>query len=109
MLGDYLQTAIEREDRNRDRLRQMRQDYKESEAGMARLLGLVEKRLMDAEDASMRERLVRLRFRRDELVEQIADLARRLTMAEPVITPAKLEKLALLLREKLHHGAPRSP
>ena len=27
-------------------------------------------------------------------------------MAEPVITPAKVEKLALLLRDKLHHGAP---
>jgi len=63
LLGDYLRTALEREDRNRDRLRQMRQDHKESEAGIARLLELVEKGLMDAEDASMRERLVNLRFR----------------------------------------------
>ena len=27
-------------------------------------------------------------------------------MAEPVITPDKIEKLALLLRDKLHHGSP---
>lgn len=106
LLGDYLRTALEREDRNRDRLRQMRQDHKEAEAGIARLLELVEKGLMDTEDASMRERLVNLRFRRDELTEQISDLTRRLTMAEPVITPKKIEKLALLLREKLHHGSP---
>ena len=104
LLGDYLRTALEREDRNRDRLRQMRQDHKEAEAGIARLLELVEKGLMDAEDASMRERLVNLRFRRDELAEQIVDLTRRLAMAEPVITPDKIEKLALLLRDKLHHG-----
>jgi len=106
LLGEYLRTAIEREDRNRDRLRQMRQDHKEAEAGIARLLELVEKGLMDAEDASMRERLVNLRFRRDELADQVADLARRLASAEPVITPEKIEKLALLLREKLHSGPP---
>jgi hypothetical protein len=35
----------------------MRQDHKKAEAGVARLLKLVEKGLMDAEDASMRERL----------------------------------------------------
>src|SRR5690606_24028928 len=54
------------------------QDHKEAEAGIARLLELVEKGLMDAEDASMRERLVNLRFRRDELADQISDLTRRL-------------------------------
>jgi len=70
----FLRTAIEREDRNRDRLRQMRQDHKEAEAGIARLLELVEKELMDAEDASMRERLVNLRFRRDELHHRPPDL-----------------------------------
>jgi len=106
LLDEYLRTAIEREDRNRDRLRQMRQDHKEAEAGIARLLELVEKGLMDAEDASMRERLVNLRFRRDELAEQISDLTRRLAMAEPIITPEKIEKVALLLREKLHKGPP---
>ena len=51
-------------------------------------------------------RMVNLRFRRDELAEQISDLTRRLAMAEPVITPAKIEKLALLLRDKLRHGPP---
>ena len=82
------------------------QDHKEAETGIAQLLELVEKGLVDAEDASMRERLVNLRFRRNELAEQISDLTRRLAMAEPVITPEKIEKLALLLRDKLHHGPP---
>lgn len=43
LLSDYLRTALKREDRNRGRLRQMRQDHKEAEAGIARLLELVEK------------------------------------------------------------------
>ncbi|AMK18312.1 MULTISPECIES: hypothetical protein [Sphingobium] len=33
-------------------------------------------------------------------------MTRRLAIAEPVITPARIEKLALLLRDKLHHGQP---
>lgn len=60
LLSDYLRTALEREDRNRERLRQMRQDHKEAEAGITRLLELVEKGLMDAGDALMRERLINL-------------------------------------------------
>ena len=40
------------------------------------------------------------------MTKGITDLTRRLAMAEPVITPAKIEKRALLFREKLHHGAP---
>jgi site-specific DNA recombinase len=107
LLGEYLRTAMEREDRNRARLRQMRHDHKEAEAGIARLLELVEKGLMDAGDASLRERLVNLRSRRDELANEISDLCRRLAMAEPVITPEKMEQIAVLLREKLFSGSPR--
>ena len=33
LLSDHLRTAIEREDRNRERLRQMRQDHRGAEAG----------------------------------------------------------------------------
>src|SRR5690606_14956963 len=105
-LEEYLCTAIQREDRSREQLRQLRQAHKEAEVGIARLLELVEKGLMDAEDPGLRERLVALRFRRDELAKELADLNRRLAMADPVLTPAKVERLALLLGEKLHHGPP---
>ena len=106
LLEEYLCTAIQREDRSREQLRQLRQAHKEAEVGIARLLELVEKGLMDAEDPGLRERLVALRFRRDELAKELADLNRRLAMADPVLTPAKVERLALLLGEKLHHGPP---
>lgn len=106
MLDVYVRTALEREDRNRDRMRQFRQDHKEAEAGIARLLELVEKGLLEAEDASLRERLVTLRFRRDELAKEIRELQKRLAQAEPTITAEKVDRLALLLRQKLHHGPP---
>lgn len=105
MLQSYLKTALDREGRNKEHLRQLRTDQKETEAAIARLLELVEKGLMDAEDPAMRERLVNLRFRRDELVKQIADLHRRISSAEPAITPAKIEKFARLLRDKLRTGS----
>ncbi|MGB3719470.1 MAG: recombinase family protein [Hyphomicrobiaceae bacterium] len=106
MLDAYVRTALEREDRNRERLRQLQQDHKETEAGIARLLELVEKGLFEAEDASLRERLVNLRFRRDELAQEIKDLQKRLVQAEPTLTPEKVGQIAVMLREKLYQGPP---
>lgn len=106
LLEDYLRTALEREDRNRDQLRQLRQGHKDAEAGLARLLELVEKGLIDAEDASLRERMVALRFRRDELSQEISDLTRRLEAAEPSVTSRKVEELAFALRQHLNDGSP---
>ena len=104
MVETFFNTALDREDRNREHLRQLRQDQKETEAAITRPLELVEKGLMDAEDPSMRERLVNLRFRRDELIKESADLNRRLSSAEPLINPAKIEKFARLLRDRLRDG-----
>jgi site-specific DNA recombinase len=106
LLEEYLRTALEREDANRDKLRQLRQAHKEAEAGLARLLELVEKGLMEADDASLRERMVALRFRRDELAQELAGLTRRLSAAEPVITPERVDRLAQLLARQLASDSP---
>jgi hypothetical protein len=66
----------EREDRSREQLQQRRQAHKEAEAAIARLVELVEKGLMEAEDPGLRECLGALRFRRDELAQEVADPAR---------------------------------
>ncbi|OQM73894.1 hypothetical protein [Manganibacter manganicus] len=60
LLEAYLKFAGQRADRDREHISRMRQDHKEAEAGIARLLALVEKGLMDADDPAMRERLVGL-------------------------------------------------
>src|SRR3546814_3351018 len=85
LLDDYLQSAIERDDRNQHQLRQLRHEHKEADAGLARLLDLVEKGLMEVEDAALRERMVSLKFRRDELAREISDLIRRLESSEPLV------------------------
>src|SRR3546814_15472473 len=75
--------------------------HKEADAGLARLLDLVEKGLMEVEDAALRERMVSLKFRRDELAREISDLIRRLESSEPLVTPGKIERLAFALRNQL--------
>lgn len=60
---------------------------------------------MTAEDESLRERLVGLKVRRDELGAEIADLPKRLANGEPAITPDKIAALATLLRDKLRNGS----
>ncbi|HML27310.1 MAG TPA: hypothetical protein PKE16_00440 [Hyphomicrobium sp.] len=60
---------------------------------------------MTAEDGSLRERLVGLKVRRDELGAEIADLPKRLANGEPAITPDKIAALAASLRDKLRNGS----
>jgi hypothetical protein len=50
---------------NKERLSRLRQSHKDAEAAITRLLSLVEQGVMEAEDASLKERLVSLKIRRD--------------------------------------------
>ena len=104
MLEAYVRLGAERQTGCRDRLSKLRQGHKDAEAAIARLLELVEKGLMDAEDPSLRERLIGLKVRRDELAKEAADLRRRLASGEPQITRDKVDRLTRLLRDKLYDG-----
>jgi hypothetical protein len=68
------------------------------------LLELVEKGLAELEDPEFRERMVALRFRRDELSTDGTDLNRRLNEERPDITPEKLKTLSNLLRRQFDSG-----
>jgi hypothetical protein len=61
---------------------------------------------MDAEDPSLRERLIGLKLRRNELAKQAAELHRYIASGEPEITPEKIGRVAIRLRDSLHHGPP---
>jgi hypothetical protein len=106
MLQSYVKAASERENTDRDRLAKLRHEQKDAEAGIMRLLELVEKGLMHAEDAELRDRLIALKLRRDEVGREISDLQKRMASGEPRITPEKVGRLAVLLRDKLHDGPP---
>lgn len=106
LLNAYLKSANSRSTDAKERLSRLRQAHKDAEAGIVRLLALVEQGVMDAEDASLRERLVGLKVRRDELAAEMTDLQKRLASGEPTITPDKIAAFATLLRDKLRNGPP---
>ena len=106
MLLAYARAGADREAGLRDRMSKVRHDHKEAVAAITRLLELVEKGLMDAEDPSLRERLIGMKVRRDALAKEATDLQRQAAEGEPQITPAKVERLTRLLRDKLQHGTP---
>jgi len=54
----------------------------------------------------LRERLIGLKPQRDERARNVADLQRRLSTGEPQISAARIDRLSLKLRGKLHHGEP---
>jgi len=108
MLQAYVKAASDRESADRDFLAKLRRDHKEAEAGIMRLLELVEKGLMRAEDGELRERLIGLKLRRDEIAREISDLQRRVASGDPGITPEKANRLAVLLRDKLYDSPPSS-
>ncbi len=106
MLQVYVKAASDRENADRDRLAKLRRDQADAEAGIMRLLELVEKGLMHAEDAELRERLIGLKLRRDEAAKEISLIKERMATGEPGVTPEKVRRLAILLREKLYDGPP---
>jgi site-specific DNA recombinase len=63
---------------------------------------------MHIEDGALRERLIGLKLQRDETAKDIGDVQKRLSSAEPIITPEKINRIALLLRDKLHNGPSES-
>ena len=96
MLSACARVGAEREGALRQRLSKLRQGHKDAEAGIARLLELVEKGVMDAEDPGLRERLVGLKVRRDTLAKETSELQRQVSAGTPQIAPEKIERL--------HHG-----
>lgn len=82
----------------------LRHDHTAATAGIARLLELVEKGLMEAEDPVMRERLVALKLKRDQIARAIAELQDRMASSTPTITPDKVARIGVLLRDKLYEG-----
>jgi hypothetical protein len=69
-------------------------------------LDLVEKGIMEAYDPALRDKLVGLRFRRNELNQDIANLQSSLKVHTTGISPKKVDRLAGLLKDKPENGPP---
>ena len=90
MLDAYVQSATTKADGAKAQLAKLRHDHTAAVAGIARLLELVEKGLMEAEDPLMRERLVGLKLQRDQIAKEIGGLQIRIASTMPMITPEKV-------------------
>ena len=106
MLDGYVQSAAAQADGAKAQIAKLRHDHTARVAGIARLLELVEKGLMEPEDPAMRERLVALKLQRDQIAKEIAELQNRMTSTTPTITPEKVGRIGKLLRDKLYGGPP---
>jgi hypothetical protein len=106
MLGAYVQSAAAQVDGGRAQLTKLRHDHTAAVAGIARLLELVEKGLMEAEDPAMRERLVGLKLQRDRIAKEICELQNRMASSTPTITHEKVARVGGLLRDRLYEGPP---
>ena len=104
MLQSYIVQAAERSNKNKDHLSSLKSAHRDAEAGILRLLELVEQGLMHAEDGLFRERLVALKIKRDELLAQVTEVQKRSATAPPTITPDKIVKISQLLQDNLKHG-----
>ena len=106
MLDAYVQSAAAQADGAKAQLAKLRHDHTAAVAGIVRLLELVEKGLMEAEDPAMRERLVTLKLQRDQIGREIGELQNRMASLAPTITPEKVARVGGLLRDKLYEGPP---
>lgn len=106
LLESYLQSSNERADRHKHEIDRLRHLHRDTQVALARLIGLVEKGLMEAEDPTLKERLLGLKLQRDELSVEISELQRRIDSDEPEITPARIARFAELLKDKLFNGSP---
>jgi site-specific DNA recombinase len=61
---------------------------------------------MHAEEPKLRDRPISLKLPRDELFQGNRELKARMVSGEPKLTPEKVGRLAVVLREKLDDGAP---
>jgi site-specific DNA recombinase len=106
MLDAYIQSTAAQADGAKGLLAKLRHDHTATVAGIARLLELVEKGLIEAEDPAMRERLVGLKLQRGQIAKEIGELQNRMASSTPTITPEKVARVGGLLRDKLYEGPP---
>jgi site-specific DNA recombinase len=104
MLDAYVQSTAAQADGAKALLAKLRHSHTGAVAGIARLLELVEKGLMETEDPAMRERLVGLKLQRDQIAKEIGELQNRVASSSPTITSEKIARVGALLRDKLYEG-----
>ena len=106
LVSGYLAQAKEAAKQQRTQLSQLKAEHTETEGAINRLLGMVERGLMEVDDPALRDRLSALKAKRGSLISQIASASENLAMPSRQLTEAKLAKLSAAVRDALHTAAP---
>ena len=104
LLRGYLHQSKDAEHERRQRLGRLKADLTETEGAIQQLLAMVENHLMELDDPALAERLTQHKLRRSRLRDEIALANSASGTGSLSITPAKLDRLANVMREALKTG-----
>lgn len=106
LLQGYIAQANEGRASQAEKLRQARDACGRVDAGMTRLLAMVENGAIEPDAPELRDRLVSLRLQKAELERDIGRLRQNLEGGQAELSPKKLQALALQMRQRLSEGPP---
>jgi site-specific DNA recombinase len=104
LLRGFLDDSKEAEQDRRQRVGRLKAELTEAEGAIQKLLDMVEKGLMDMDDPALVERLHQHKTNRVRLSDEIALASRSVSTGPLAITPQKLERLSVVMREALKSG-----
>ncbi|MBI4968123.1 MAG: recombinase family protein [Rhodospirillales bacterium] len=85
------------------RIDELRKELRECELGLGRLYQAIEQGIAFL-DGQLKERISRLKARKDELIRLTAMAERRKADPARLLVPARLEKFATVMQDRLHNG-----
>jgi site-specific DNA recombinase len=107
LLASFLHEASQNAQARKERLRQARDSRAELDAGLNRLLALVERGLMQPDDPALAERMEQIQRQKAELDREVSRLQDSLKLGAPILTPDKLDTLSIAMRKRLADGPPQ--
>jgi site-specific DNA recombinase len=104
LLQAYVDRSTAAQSRRDEALSVARRRHTEAEGKLRRLLQLAEDGVMDLDDPTLRERFAAARQARDEASDAVRQFIDRPVGGPAVITPARIQRLAAVLRDCLRSG-----
>jgi site-specific DNA recombinase len=105
LLAGFLDQSRDAEHERRQRLGRVKAELTETEGAIQKLLGMVEKGLMDMEDPALAERLRHHKTNRLRLTDEMASHSGAEIPGKMSITSAKIDRLSAVMQDTLKTGS----
>ncbi len=106
LVSGYLAQARDEAQKQRSQLSELKTELTETEGAIKRLLGMVEKGLMEVDDPALAERLRNLKTKRAELQRQVDGGSANNPAQRNILTEAKVVRTAEAVRGALQDASP---